>query len=351
MRTVVARNGSLRVDEIPDLRPETGQVRVAVRSCGICGSDLHSLRHAGSVVAMSEAIGRESDFDPDADYMMGHEYCGEVLELGPDTESAVGAGDLTVAMPFLIRGMSIDAIGFSNRIVGGYAEEMILDASMCLKVPNGLGADMASLTEPLAVGLHAVNRSGIERGDAALILGCGPIGLSLLVWLKARGIGPIVASDLSPRRRALAVKLGADAVVDPREERPVDAWTRIDGVRPLVVFEAVGVPGMIDEAMRSAPSKSRVLVVGVCMELDGIRPMIGIIKELNISFAVYYEAEEFADTLHAIAEGLIDVEPLVSGRVGLDGVAGAFHALGDPEGQVKVLVDPALPGTQIHPVR
>ncbi|MCU1457272.1 MAG: theronine dehydrogenase-like Zn-dependent dehydrogenase [Actinomycetia bacterium] len=351
MRTVVAKSGALRVAELPALEPEAGQVLVRVRSCGICGSDLHSLRHAESVVAMSDAIGSERNFDPDADYMMGHEYCGEVLALGPATESAVGPGDLTVAMPFLIRGATVEAIGFSNRIVGGYAEEMILDAGLCLKVPNGLDAGLASLTEPLAVGLHAVNRSGIERGDAALVLGCGPIGLSLVVWLKARGIGPIVVSDYSPRRRGLAAELGADVVVDPREERPVDAWKRIDGVRPLVVFEAVGVPGMIDEAMRSAPSKARILVVGVCMERDAITPMIGVIKELDMKFAVYYEADEFADTLHAIAEGLIDVAPLVTGRVGLDGVAGAFTALGDPEGQVKVLVDPALTGTEIQPVR
>jgi threonine dehydrogenase-like Zn-dependent dehydrogenase len=326
-------------------------VLVRVKSCGICGSDLHTLRHAESVVAMSDAVGAERTFDPDADYMMGHEYCGEVLELGPGTSSAVVPGDLTVAMPFLVRGTAVEAIGFSNRIVGGFAEEMILDAGMCLKVPNGIDAGIASLTEPLAVGLHAVNRSGIERGDAALILGCGPIGLSLIVWLKARGIGPIVASDYSPRRRALAARLGADVVVDPRDERPVEAWKRIDGLRPLVVFEAVGVPGMIDEAMRNAPSKARVLVVGVCMELDAITPMIGVIKELNINFAVYYEADEFADTLHAIAEGLIDVAPLVTGQVGLDGVAGAFTELGDPEGHVKVLVDPGLEGTEIQPVR
>lgn len=324
---------------------------VRVKSCGICGSDLHTLRHAESVVAMSDAVGAERTFDPDADYMMGHEYCGEVLELGPGTRSAVAPGDLTVAMPFLVRGTSVEAIGFSNRILGGFAEEMVLGAGMCLKVPNGIDAGTASLTEPLAVGLHAVNRSGIERGDAALILGCGPIGLSLIVWLEARGIGPIVASDYSPRRRALAAQLGADVVVDPRDERPVEAWKRIDGLRPLVVFEAVGVPGMIDEAMRNAPSKARVLVVGVCMEADAITPMIGVIKELNINFAVYYEADEFADTLHAIAEGLIDVAPLVTGRVGLDGVAGAFTALGDPEVHVKVLVDPALGGAEIQPVR
>jgi threonine dehydrogenase-like Zn-dependent dehydrogenase len=133
---------------------------------------------------------------------------------------------------------------------------------MGIKVPSGLPVDMAALTEPLAVGVHAVAKSRIAGGDAAIVLGLGPVGLACIAELKMRGIGPIVAADFSPKRRALAEQLGADVVVDPRETPAIEAWRRIDGVRPLVIFEAVGVPGMIEQAMRMAPKDARILVVG-----------------------------------------------------------------------------------------
>jgi threonine dehydrogenase-like Zn-dependent dehydrogenase len=155
-----------------------------------------------------------------------------------------------------------------------------------------------------------------------------------------RGIGPIVAADFSPKRRRLAELLGADVVVDPRETPAIDAWRKIDGVRPLVIFEAVGVPGMIEQAMRMAPKDARILVVGVCMQEDRIHPMLGIGRELNIQFVLAYEPAEFAQALHAIADGKVDLTPWLTGTVPVDGVPQAFHDLGNPESHAKILVVP-----------
>jgi threonine dehydrogenase-like Zn-dependent dehydrogenase len=211
---------------------------------------------------------------------------------------------------------------------------------MINEVPNGLDPRHAALTEPMAVGLHAVNRSGIKPGEGAVVLGCGPVGLAVIAALKLKGIEPIVASDFSPARRQLALKMGAHDAVDPREETAWAAWGRAGNGRPPVVFEAIGVPGIINDILKMAPTGARVVVVGVCMENDTINPFFGISKELNIQFALGYDPMEFAGSLKSIAEGEIDVAPMVTAEVGLDKVAWAFDALGSPEEHCKIIVTP-----------
>ena len=189
-------------------------------------------------------------------------------------------------MPIVFDASGIHPIGFSNLYPGGYAEYMALNELLAIKVPTGLPHEMAALTEPLAVGVHAVAKSGIAQGDAAIVIGLGPVGLACIAAMKMLGIGPIVGADFSPARRALAEQLGCDEVVDPNEETAIRAWRRVDGTKPLVVFEAVGVPGMIEHTMRMAPKNSRILIVGACMQEDAIHPMLGIGKELSLQFVL-----------------------------------------------------------------
>ncbi len=331
------------VEDVSDPVPGPGDALVAVKACGICGSDLHTLHHADSMLEVANLSGADAGFDPEADFVMGHEFSAEVLELGPETDGApVQPGDLVVSMPFALTdgGAGLQPIGFSNTYNGGYADRMRLTAGMCLKVPNGLDSRRAALTEPMTVGLHAVNKSGIKPGEGALVLGCGPVGLALIAALKAKGIEPVVAADYSQRRRAIATAMGADEVVTPTTESAIDAWHRVGGVRPVVIFEAIGIPGIIDQAMRDAPPLTRIVIVGVCMETDHMLPLVGIVKELNLQFTFYYGPDEFGDTLRHIAEGELDVTPMLTGIVGVDGVPGAFDALANPEQQVKILVEP-----------
>jgi threonine dehydrogenase-like Zn-dependent dehydrogenase len=149
-----------------------------------------------------------------------------------------------------------------------------------------------------------------------------------------------VAADYSSARRDIARQLGAHEVVDPRDEAAFAAWRRSGGARDVVVFDAIGVPGIIDEVLRVAPPRSRLVVVGVCMQPDTITPFFGIGKELTVHFALGYDPMEFTDTLRHIAEGQIDVTPMITGEVGLDGVGGAFAALADPDEHCKILVVP-----------
>ncbi|WP_433508247.1 zinc-binding dehydrogenase [Pseudonocardia halophobica] len=343
MRAGVLNAGKIHVrDDVPDPVPGPGEVLVEVAACGICGSDLHFAQHGAEMLALGtqiEGMARPSrrELDLDQDVYMGHEFAGRVLEAGPDT-TAPPAGTLVTAFPILPRADGdIDTIVYSNTIHGGYGEKLLLAAPLLLEVPNGLPAHHAALTEPMAVGLHAVVRSGIEAGQRAVVVGCGPVGLAVITALRVRGVESIVAADFSTARRTLAATMGATEVVDPRQET---VWDRTGAATPLVVFEAVGVPGVLDDIMRCAPARSRVVVVGVCMGADTVHPYFGISKELSVDFVLGYTPEEFAASLRSIAEGEIDVAPLVTARVGLDRLSWAFDALGDPEEHCKIVVEP-----------
>jgi threonine dehydrogenase-like Zn-dependent dehydrogenase len=347
MRAAVMTNWDLRVDEVDTPTPGIGQVLTSVLSCGICGSDLHLLQHGEESRRLSDELaeGQPPDpttplmFDPAADMVMGHEFCCEVVELGPGVEH-LRVGDVVVSMPVAFDDTGLHPLGFSNRYPGGYAEQVVVNEMLALKVPTGLPHRLAALTEPLAVGVHAVAKSGIAPGDAAIVIGLGPVGLACIAAMKLLGIGPIVGADFSPARRALAEHLGCDEVVDPDAERAIDAWRRIDGSKPLVVFEAVGVPGMIEQTMRMAPRGSRILIVGACMQEDRIHPMLGVGKELSLQFVLGYEPDEFAASLAAIADERVDLAPLVTGVVDIDGIPQAFTDLANPEAHAKILVEP-----------
>jgi threonine dehydrogenase-like Zn-dependent dehydrogenase len=348
MRACVMREGRLVVDDTADPRPETGQLVVRILACGICGSDLHFLRHGETMVKMTDdmlpSMGPNSmsmaPMDLSRDIIMGHEFCGEVVELGPDT---VGPkpGTRVVSVPVLLSSTGLHQLAYNNEYPGGYAQYMVLSAPLVLEVPNGLDTRHAALTEPLAVGIHAVARSGAKAGDSAVVIGCGPVGLAVIAALGAVGVESIVAADLSRTRREMARLMGAGDVVDPAVEGVVDAWRRVDGRRPLLAFEAVGVPGMLQELLRDLPPGTGVTVVGVCMEPDQILPFFAIAKELTLHFALAYGPDEFAGALRTLAEGEIDVAAMITGTVDLDGVPGAFEALARPDEHVKILVEPA----------
>jgi threonine dehydrogenase-like Zn-dependent dehydrogenase len=342
MRAAVMRDAKIVVDSVPDPEPHAGEILTRTLACGICGSDLHALEHGELMVEASREAGAPTVMDLGRDVIMGHEFCAEILDYGPSTTRRLAPGTRVVHPALLIRGSEIHGIGYSNDVPGGFAERMVLSESMLVPVPEGLAAEHAALTEPMAVGIHAVARSRIGARDSAVVIGCGPVGLAVIAGLRLENVEPIVAADFSPMRRSLAEGLGAHVVVDPAERSAFTAWSEVASARPPVVFECVGVPGILPRIIREAPRLARVVVVGVSMEEDRVKPMVAVVKELSVLFSFGYSLEEFAQTLHAIADGRIEVEPLITGRVGFDGVAGAFAELAHPDRHAKILVEPGL---------
>lgn len=358
MRAVVRRNKQLVCDDVADPTPRAGEVLVKTLACGICGSDLHAVHSFENMLELGERTGEKSRTDPSRDMIFGHEFVAEVLDHGPDTQKTLKAGTRVVSMPIAMRPEGYEAIGYSNIYPGGYSERMVLSEPLLLEVPNGLSDVQAAMTEPFAVGEHAVALSAAGPDTVQLVIGCGPVGLAVIAALKSRGLGPVIASDFSPARRAVAEKMGADMVVDPAKESPHTKWSELGVPRTssermaammsgqagkrAIVFECVGVPGVIQSIVESVPVGTQVIVVGVCMETDKIEPFLCINKQIDFRFVLGYTASEFAATLGSIAEGKIDVRPAITDEVGLDGVAGAFAALADPEKQCKIVVRPEL---------
>jgi threonine dehydrogenase-like Zn-dependent dehydrogenase len=358
MRAAIMRGRKLVVDNVPTPEPGPGEALVKTLACGICGSDLHALKHAEKLVESSRKAGAPFVMDLNRDIVMGHEFCAEVIDYGPQTQKHLKTGTRVCAMPVLIRTTGVETVGYSNENPGGYGELMRLTEFLLLEVPNGLSTERAALTEPMAVGYHAVQKARLGKDDAPLVIGCGPVGLAVIAALKLIGATPIVAADFSARRRELAKQMGADFVVDPREKSPYESWKEMavysdpatapklppwmpgPAVRPAVIFECVGVPGVIESVMAAAPGNARIVVVGVCMERDQIEPLTGISKELNIQFVLGYSPDEFAATLRHLAEGRVNGDPLITGKVGVDGVAKAFEDLASPETHAKILVEP-----------
>jgi threonine dehydrogenase-like Zn-dependent dehydrogenase len=358
MRAAVMRDQKLVVDTLPEPQPGAGEVIVRTLACGICGSDLHVLKHARRVVEAMRRSGAPMVMDLDRDVVMGHEFCAEMVEHGPGCQKHLKPGTRVCSMPIALRPPELGTIGYSNEFPGGYGEYMVLNEMLLLEVPNGLPTEHAALTEPMAVGWHAVEKANLTADDVPLVIGCGPIGLAVIAALRIRGVGPIVAADFSAGRRRLAAALGADVVVDPGAASPYGSWEAVAALndegaapadafafllprfRPAVLFECVGVPGIIQQILEGAPRGARIVVVGVCMETDRLDPIFAINKELNLQFVLGYSPAEFAATLQHLAEGRVAAAPLITGKVGVEGVAGAFADLADPERHAKILVEP-----------
>jgi threonine dehydrogenase-like Zn-dependent dehydrogenase len=380
MKAVVCQNEKLEVAEVPDPTPGPGQLLINVRRAGICGSDLHARHSCDDVADICAEMGYPDFMRSHQAVVLGHEFVGEVIGHGPKTRKQAKVGAQVVALPLLRHGRDVHTTGLSTEAPGAYAEQMLVEESLTFEVPRGVPDELAVLTEPMAVGLHAVRRGEVKKNDVAIVIGCGPVGLAVIGMLKASGVKTVVASDFSQGRRDLARRCGADVVVDPGVEAPyaaagdrghlttapdafgaaMDAMDKLRGL-PLVpwqrvwraaeavgaatpkrpvIFECVGVPGMLEQVVSSAPLFSRVVVVGVCMQPDQLRPAVAINKEIDLRFVLGYTPPEFLETLQLLARGKVDAAPVVTGLVGLPGVDEAFTALGDPEVHAKIIIDP-----------
>jgi 2-desacetyl-2-hydroxyethyl bacteriochlorophyllide A dehydrogenase len=343
MKAAYVENGVVRVGEMADPVPGKGQALVRTHSCGLCASDQHFLKGGQNIIDLSRRMGGPyAALDFTRPFVPGHEYVGEVLDYGPGSRRTVKAGRRVTSVPIMRQGGSHAVVGFSHDCPGGFGELMLLDEDFLLEIPEGVQDDHAALIEPLAVGLEHARRGRPGKDDAALVIGCGAIGLGVIAGLKLMGVAPVIAVDFHPARRELAIAMGAHVAYDPRETDPYAPLPDFGGRRINVIYECVGLPGMLQRIVEAAPFDGRIVMGGYCMEEEHMFVFAAQNKRLNIQFAGGEEPQDMDLAMRSIADGSIDVRPWLGERTGLGGVAQAIAELSGPDSPVRTVVDPRV---------
>ena len=323
----------LSVEDVADPAPADGQLLVRVGACGICGSDLH----------IADAAERPG-------HVLGHEFAGEVVALG---RSVTGWAEGERVAVFPLAGCGACSACLAGRpsrcrtweLVGGslpgaYAEYVAVAPRQAYRLPESVDARHGALVEPLAVALHAWDRTAAATGEAVLVLGGGPVGQAVALWARPFGASDVVVSDPVAHRRQLAERVGATATLDPVAVDVREAFADLTGAPPKVVIECVGIPGMIQSAFDVVDADGRVTVVGMCIAPDQILPTTAMRKELATQFVLFYTEADFSLALRSLERGRIDPSPLLTDVVDLDGLPARFEALKHPTTECKVVVEP-----------
>jgi (R,R)-butanediol dehydrogenase/meso-butanediol dehydrogenase/diacetyl reductase len=327
------QGGPLALADLDDPTPGPGEVVVAVEACGICGSDLH----------MVDAL-------PLTGHVLGHELSGTVAAVGAGVDTW-GEGDRVMPLSLATCGQCeacrsgrprkcASALMVGGEVPGGYAEYVRAPAHDLVPLPDELDLATAALTEPLAVARHAVGRGALKEGETTLVLGAGPVGLAVALWLRRQGAGAVIVSDPAPTSRAKAEVLGVDLALDPTAG-DLAAPVGVAGLAaPRRDMEGVGLPGLADQAAAVAALDGRVVVVGVCMADDRYFPFTSIGKELDWRFSFYYCRADVDAAVEALADGSLPGHELVTGEVTLDDASARFEDLKAGNDDTKVLIRP-----------
>ena len=327
-----ALNQPLVVETLPDPTPGPRDVVIKVGRCGICGSDLH--------------ITEDPIFGVPGGSVLGHEYAGEVVEVGREVTS-IRKGDRLAAFPLMSCGecgpcKSGQGAWCEKGMVvggGGYGQYSTIAEHQAVRMPDGVSLDDGALVEPMAVGLHGVNVSGMKAGARVLVVGAGPIGLAVVFWARHMGAGKIVCTASSTRRAELAMEMGASAFVGP-SETPVEDVNRALGGPPEIVFECVGKQGLIQKCVDHVAPRGTVVIVGLCTQPDTINPFFVVNKEVRLQPSAFYDLRDFQTTLDVFDAGILAPHEMITDQVSLGAMPAAFEALKQRTHQCKVMVDP-----------
>jgi len=326
---------SMRLIETDIPCPGAGEILIEVRRVGICGSDLHAYHGKHPFIQLP--------------VVPGHEFSGLVAEVGENVRDFAPGQRVTVE-PSLVCGEcyncrhnryniceNLKVIGCQT--TGALGEYLVVPADKVLAIPESVSFDQAALVEPAAVAVHAVRKGNMTPGANAYVMGGGTIGLMTLQVAKALGAGKVAISDLLPDRLSLARELGADETINPRIEDPQSKIQSIfpDGVD--IIFECVGVPATVHEAIRVARKGARLILAGVFEE--DIPVPLGQVqdRELELIGTLMYQYDDFPTAIELIHSGQVKADPLISHHFPLEEAARAFSVADSRSGALKVLID------------
>lgn len=330
----------VRIEEVPVPKPKAGEVLVAMKSVGVCGSDVHFYEN-----------GRIGSFVVRKPLILGHESAGDVVALGPGVKN-VGVGDRVAVEPgFPCRKCEFCKTGKYNLCPdvvfyacpphhGAYCEYQVAAADFVFKLPKNVSYDEGAMLEPLAVGMHACNRGHVGPGDHVAILGAGPIGLVTLQSARARGATHLIAVDIDANRLKLAKKLGATDLVNASKKETVNEVKRLtDGLGADVVMETAGAVPTTQQAVGCAKNGGRIVLVGMPTTDSFEMPVIeAISKEVSISGLFRY-ANMYPPSIGLVSSGAIDVKSMITKTFKLDDVPKALDfALNQGKKAIKIMI-------------
>jgi (R,R)-butanediol dehydrogenase/meso-butanediol dehydrogenase/diacetyl reductase len=325
----------LAIQTLPDPSPGPTDIVMKVHTCGICGTDLH----------MTEDHGPAFTYPRGA--IPGHEYAGEVAEVGRDVKN-FKVGDRICSLPFTgcghcracLSGEPSHCPEFRG-LGSGFSEYALVSELTTVRLDERLSFDDGALVEPLAVGLHGVVTARIRPGDRVLVIGAGPIGLAAAFFARKLGAGKVAVTATSRRREAFALALGADEFLVPEKDQSLAelAMEKFGGL-PDIVMECAGVQGCVDSAINTVRPKGTVVIMGFCTEPDQFVPATTMWKEVILKGSNTYTIPEFTHVANALARESLEPRKMVSDRVTLDAVPGVLESLRGPNDQCKVLINP-----------
>jgi threonine dehydrogenase-like Zn-dependent dehydrogenase len=349
MRAAVLREEQIQVREIPIPTPGSGQILVKTHACGICASDIHFMERPDQVMAQGGGLW---NYDRNADMVMGHEFCAEIVDYGPATERKWKPGTRVSSTPVLINPDAIRITGYSPDALGGFGEYFLMSEAITQVVKTDLPSELVATSDAMAVGWFYVKKAAMTAREIPLVIGCGAIGLSVIAALKRRGIGPIIAADFGEARRHTAKLMGADIVIDPAAMSPYAAWRELaygepDKVRGIfdqvdlprcVAFECVGIGGVLDGIIMNCERDTRILSAGGCPDGDHIHSVTAHTKGLNIQFGGGPMLPDWNEAMEEVCSGNIDVRPIVGEVIGVDGIPEALRRAKGASAPPRIIV-------------
>lgn len=331
-----------RIEDVPEPKTKDDEALIAVKAVAICGAEMHA--YTGVSKRRQEIHGLP--------LVMGHEFSGEVAQVGKNVEK-VAVGDRVTVNPIVTCGKCEQCItGQTNlcksfsliglHVDGAFAECVPVLGENCHKIPDSMSFEEASLIEPCSVGVHAVNITNLELGDDVAVLGAGTIGLMALQATKCAGAGRIFVSGHHNFKLDVAKKLGADDMINSKEENPVKRIMELtDGEGVDAVLEAVGSRVTVQQGLDLVKKGGTVTVIGMrekTMELDMLSVAA---KEVRIQGDYGYTKKEFGSSLKLAIANKLNLKQIITHAFSLRDISKAFELLAQKkENAIKVIVKP-----------
>ena len=327
----------LNYTDVPDVSPEKGEVKLRIKACGICGSD---------VAGFQGLTGRR--LEP---MIMGHEFCGEVTECAEGVKM-LKKGDLVAVYPVNFCGecemckkgdvhLCLNKRSYGVLAENGaFAEYLCVPEKCCFPVAPGVSPVIGSLMEPLAVAYRGVGHLGDLTGKSVFLAGTGTIGLLAMVCAKIKGASKIFVSDMDDERLQVAKDLGADIVINPSKENPRDVvFAHTNNMGCDCAIEAVGIAPTVQQVMSVLRLNGKAVWIGNNRKMIEMNMQEVVTRELTIYGSFLYGYKEFGEVVDLLNQGKLNVEPLISKTVHLDEAITYFEKLKNHEDNlIKVVV-------------